>query len=108
MFHLCATPPLLSRILHEAKVRISSLHTPFAASLHAYPFPLCPTLSYHVYVPPLHPHTYTHIPKQIKLLRGISALLRQARIEVIWAKNVSLDLTPLYQRLKTDFLGDGK
>ena len=51
---------------------------------------------------PTHPPTH----KQVKLLRSTSALLRQARIEVIWAKGVELDVFPLYERLCRDFLGE--
>lgn len=35
---------------------------------------------------------------QVKLLRGVSSLTRQARIEVVWATEVKLDVMPLYRR----------
>lgn len=44
--------------------------------------------------------------QQVKILRGVSSLLRQARIDVVWAKGVELDLMPLFRRLQRDFLGD--
>lgn len=43
---------------------------------------------------------------QVKLLRSLSALCRQAKIDSVWANGLSLDVGPLYARLKDQFLGD--